>query len=274
MPSETTAIEWCESTWNPVHGCHKISEGCQNCYAAEISQQYGHTPAPWTAENASANVKIQDHHLTWPDHKDPQRIFVNSMSDLFLPTDLLPDDYLHDIMDVIERNPQHAFIALTKHGSENGRLLEWDRWPDNLWMGVSVESKHREYRIDQLRETDAVTKWVSFEPLITEVRPDLDGIDWAVVGGESGPDDVRRPMDHAWARTIKDRARESGAAFFFKQSSGPRQGHEPALRLDDSPDAETETFHELPPLPVALAEARPDLAQQVKPWDNERLSDV
>lgn len=278
MPSDQTAIEWCDSTWNPVHGCYKVSEGCANCYAADLSNRYDHTPEPWTVQHREDNVRLQEHHLEWPDGRDPERIFVNSMSDLFLPERLLPDEYLHEIMDVVERNPQHAFIALTKHGTETDaihgstpRLLEWDRWPENLWMGVSVENQQRAYRIEQLKQTEAAIKWVSFEPLVGPVDPDLGGIDWAVVGGESGPEDVRRPMNHAWARDLHLAAGDAGTAFFFKQSSGPRQGHEPVLatvgsrpaeardKLADSPLGATVEIRELPPLPEDLAAARPDL---------------
>lgn len=275
MPSEDTAIGWTDATWNPVHGCSKVSEGCANCYAERESYgHWGHTDHPWTVEHAEANVRLQDHHLDWPTTRQkPLRIFVNSMGDLF--HDLVPFEYVHEIFDVINSCPHHAFQALTKHGAENDRLLEWDRevgrWPANLWMGVSVESARRAYRIDQLRETRAATKWISFEPLVERVpEPDLDGIDWVVIGGESGPDEVRREMDHAWAREIRNAAKDRGLPVFFKQSSAPR--NEQGKRLAEAGEdlnmaallgAGSTAYRELPALPEAMADARPDLADQV-----------
>lgn len=245
MPTENTNIGWTDDTWNPVHGCHKVSEGCANCYAAAQSQRFGHTPEPWTVQNAEENVKFQEHHLEYPLEKEPRRIFVNSMSDLF--HELVSDEYIHRIMDVIEEADQHVFQALTKHGCEfdgdhysrhpdsghpTPRLLEWEaeygRWPDNLWMGVSVEAETRTYRMEQLAHIDAAVKWVSFEPLVDEVTGlgPMAHIDWAVIGGESGPAKDRRDMDHAWARRIRDAARANGVPVFFKQSSAesPEQG--------------------------------------------------
>lgn len=277
MPTEDTNIGWTDDTWNPVHGCHKITEGCKNCYAAAQSQRFGHTEQPWLVQHADENIKLQDHHLDYPREKDPRRIFVNSMSDLFLPRHLLPDDYLHRIMDVIEAADQHVYQALTKHGTENGRLRGWDReygrWPDNLWMGVTVETERRAYRMDMLRETGAATKWVSFEPLVGEVKSLgwLDGIDWVVVGGESGDPDVRREMDHAWARAIRDAARDYDIPYFFKQSSAdyPETGRALAEEHASYNEARLQggdltEYRELPDaLTPALAEARPDLVAEV-----------
>lgn len=261
MPTKDTNIGWTDDTWNPVHGCSKISEGCRNCYAARQSQQYEHTTKPWTVEHADENVMHQRHHLEYPDDKDPMRIFVNSMSDLFHEN--VPFDYIHDIFDVIERNPQHAFQALTKHGTENNRMLEWDRqyarWPENLWMGVSVETGRRSYRIEHLRATAAATKWVSFEPLVDRVgEPDLQGVDWVVIGGESGPD--YREMPHAWAREIRDAARDHDLPVYFKQSAA--RYNETGRALVEENLTRT-VLRELPPLPDQLADSRPDLLEKV-----------
>lgn len=289
MPKTNTNIGWCDDSWNPVHGCFKVSEGCSNCYAAAFSNWTGNTPKAWLISNVGENVQLQRHHLEWPNALDePRRVFVNSMSDLFLPAEmpggdpLLPAEYIHEVMDVIEANPEHAFIALTKHGAETGdvhgetpRLIEWDRehgrWPDNLWMGVSVETARRTYRMDVLRETGAATKWISFEPLLGSVgQLDLAGIDWAVVGGESGPEDDRREMDHEWAREIRDATKEQGLPFFFKQSSAGKS--EQGKRLAEAGEdlnmaallgAGSTAYRELPALPEAMADARPDLADQV-----------
>lgn len=287
MPSEDTAIGWTDDAWNPIHGCFKVSEGCLNCYAANLSyKRFGHTPKPWTAENAEENVRLQEGYLYWPDKPDGhRRIFVNSMSDLFAPRELVPDHYLNEVMDVIERNDEHVFIALTKHGTETGeihgerpRLLDWDeeynRWPDNLWMGVSVENADRQYRIDVLDQTDAALKWVSFEPLIGPVNdPDLSGMDWVVVGGESlMSDEKRREMDHEWAREIRDAAKAESLPFFFKQSSGKHQGYRPLLaELGHDVDyarwhggtKQLSRYEEFPPLPDDMLAARPDLQELV-----------
>ena len=148
MPSESTNIGWTDGTWNGIHGCFKISEGCANCYAARDSQRWGHTDHPWTIANAEDNIQMQAHHLDWPENKSPRRIFVNSVSDLFLPEEFLSQEYLYEIFDRMDRYDQHVFQALTKHGTEHDqRLLQWDEetgyWPDNLWMGVTVENDHR-----------------------------------------------------------------------------------------------------------------------------------
>jgi len=276
VPETDTAIEWTDSTWNPVHGCFAVSRACADgagCYAWEYSNKMGHTDEDWTVAHAEENVRLQEHHLDFPrELEDPQRVFVNSMSDLFLPEDLLSDEYVHQILDVVEDHPEHAFIALTKHGCETGgrhpdepRMLTWDRehgrWPDNLWMGVTVETNARHYRIDQLREIGASTTWVSFEPLLEPIgMPDLQGIDWAVVGGQSGDDDdVRIDMAHEWVWPIREACERDDVAFYFKQSSGRRQGYAPALRC---PDGAVRAFRELPELPGPLRDARPDLAAE------------
>jgi len=285
MPTENTGIGWCDDTWNPVHGCHKVSEGCANCYAATQSQRFKHTEKAWTVQNAEDNVMLQDHHLKWPLNKDARRVFVNSMSDLF--HDLVPDEYVHRIMDVIEEADQHVFQALTKHGSEAGhrrstpRLLEWDqehgRWPDNLWMGVSVENEQRAYRMDQLAKTGAAVKWVSFEPLVGEVTSlkhvEDAHIDWAVIGGESGDSESRRDMDHAWARRIRNEAKAyQEVPVFFKQSSAdyPESGRALAEEHSSFQEAklmggELTEYREFPDALTDELEAdRPELAEQVQ----------
>jgi protein gp37 len=274
MPTQDTNIGWTDSTWNPVHGCHKVSEGCANCYAAAQSQRFEHTEKPWTVENAEDNVMLQMHHLEYPLEKEPRRIFVNSMSDLF--HDLVPDEYIHEIMDVIEEADQHVFQALTKHGTENDRLRTWDRWPDNLWMGVSVENEQRAYRMDHLAETGAAVKWVSFEPLVGEVTSlkhvEDANMNWVVIGGESGDSESRREMDHAWARRIRDEAKAyQELPVFFKQSSAasPEQGRALAEQHADYREAklaggELTRLREFPDaFTDALEAARPELANQV-----------
>lgn len=212
---QTSIISWTKHTWNPVHGCSKVSAGCKNCYAEAISLRYGITDQPWTKQNESKNVLLKAHKLREPfSIKEPSFVFVNSMSDLF--HSLIPNDYRRQIFDVMNKCSQHVFQVLTKRPEE---LVKWDYgWSENIWMGVSVENKKATERIDLLRQSAAKLKWISFEPLLEDVGTlNLTGIDWAVVGGESGQS--FREMDHAWARSIRDQCVEQGVAFFFKQSS-------------------------------------------------------
>lgn len=213
-------ISWTTVTWNPTHGCHKVSEGCRNCYAEKLSLKYGWTKKPWTAPNASENVLLKPHKLNDPlKVKEPSRIFVNSMSDLF--HELVPDDYRRQIFDIMNRCPQHVFQILTKRPE---RAAAWDYgWSDNIWMGTSVESAKVAHRIDALRNCAAAVKFISAEPLIAPLGPvNLTGIDWVIVGGESGPDAIRRNMPHAWARDVRNQCLSANVAFFFKQSAAYR----------------------------------------------------
>ena len=247
-----TGIEWTDVTWNPVHGCSKVSEGCRNCYAERLSRRYDHTPAPWTPENAEQNVQLKPHKLEEPfGIGEPSRVFVNSMSDLF--HEQVPDKYVQEVLAVCRSLPQHVFQVLTKRPE---RAAAFDRvpWPQNIWVGTSVENKRAVDRIDQLRACDANTLFVSFEPLIGPVGTvDLNGIEWAIVGGESGPEDQRRRFRHAWAREIRDQCAEQDVAFFFKQSAGPHPGTNPALVERDLTRTE---YHEQPELPQVTVDAR------------------
>lgn len=213
-----TAISWTKVTWNPVHGCSKVSEGCRNCYAETLSLKYGWTRHPWTNPNVAENVSLKPHKLNEPlKLKEPSRIFVNSMSDLF--HEAVPDSYIRQIFDVMNACPQHTFQILTKRSA---RASSWEYgWASHIWMGVSVESPRAAFRLDDLRACPALVKFVSAEPLIADLGPvNLSGMNWVIVGGESGPN--RRPMPHAWARNLRDRCVNGGIAYFFKQSSAPR----------------------------------------------------
>jgi len=208
-------ISWTKHTWNPVHGCSRVSDGCRNCYAERISLQKGFTKKPWTKPNEADNVLLKEHKLKEPYKlKEPSFIFVNSMSDLFHP--IIPEDYRKRIFDIMNDLPQHVFQVLTKRPE---LAAQWEYgWADHIWMGTSVENKKALPRIDFLRECAAKIKWISFEPLLEELGEiNLADISWAIVGGESGPG--YRPMDHAWARNIRDICINQGVAFFFKQSA-------------------------------------------------------
>jgi protein gp37 len=209
-------IEWTESTWNPVTGCNKISPGCKNCYAERMSKRL----KAMGQKNYLNGFKLtlQPHMLELPLRwKKPQTIFVNSMSDLFHKN--VPLEYIQRVFDVMKRAHWHRFQVLTKRADrleQLSPLLEW--WP-NIWMGVSVESQKYVSRIDHLRRTNAKTKFLSLEPLLGPLSHlDLTGIDWAIVGGESGFG--ARPMLSSWVVDIRQQCADAGVAFFFKQWGG------------------------------------------------------
>jgi len=214
--SANSAIEWTESTWNPVTGCTKISPGCKNCYAERMSRRLKAMGQPNYA--AGFNLAIHEHALTLPLFwKTPQTIFVNSMSDLFHKG--VPLDFILKVFDIMNRVAWHRFQILTKR---SGRLRQLDSqlpWADHIWMGVSVENRDCEYRIDGLRQTGAAVKFISLEPLLGPLPGlDLSGIDWVIVGGESGPG--ARSMDQGWVTEIRDQCVSAGVPFFFKQWGG------------------------------------------------------
>jgi protein gp37 len=214
--AQNSKIEWTESTWNPVTGCTKISPGCKNCYAERMALRLKAAGSP----NYANGFKVTLHPhaleipLRWKKHRT---IFVNSMSDLFHKD--VPFDFITKVFDVMHRASQHRFQVLTKRSD---RLLELSprlTWPLNVWMGVTVENVDCSFRIDSLRRTDAATKFISFEPLLGPIPDiDLDGIDWVIVGGESGP--RARPMEPQWATDIRDQCLNAEVPFFFKQWGG------------------------------------------------------
>lgn len=209
-------IEWTGSTWNPLTGCRKISTGCLNCYAERMAKRL-HAMGNRSYRKGflpSVHEHLFDLPLKW---KTPRRIFVNSMSDLFLED--FPDETVQRLVGVMQRAHWHTFQILTKRSA---RLLELDRkliWPPNVWMGVTVESADYTSRIDDLRRTGAGTKFLSLEPLLSAL-PDLDltDIDWVIVGGESGPN--ARNMAQEWVIEIRDQCRSQKVPFFFKQWGG------------------------------------------------------
>ena len=211
-----SSIEWTESTWNPMTGCTKISPGCKHCYAERMALRLQAMGQP----NYVNGFKLAVHEhmlelpLTW---KKPQMIFVNSMSDLF--HEEAPLEVVQMVFDTMRRASWHTFQVLTKRSR---RLLEINReidWPVNVWMGVSVENQKYTFRIEHLRQTNAHVKFLSLEPLLGPL-PDLDlrGIDWVIVGGESGPG--ARPMAEEWVIDIRDQCLAARAPFFFKQWGG------------------------------------------------------
>jgi protein gp37 len=209
-------IEWTESTWNPLTGCTKVSPGCKHCYAERMALRLQAMGQP----NYVNGFKLTMHEhmlevpLRW---KKPRMIFVSSMSDLFHQD--APLEFIQKVFKVMRRASWHTFQVLTKRSR---RLLELDHeitWPANVWMGVSVENKDYTFRIDHLRQTGALVKFLSLEPLLGPL-PDLDlhGIDWVIVGGESGP--RARPLAKEWVVDIKDQCLAVHIPFFFKQWGG------------------------------------------------------
>jgi protein gp37 len=209
-------IEWTQATWNPVTGCTKISPGCKHCYAERMSKRL----EAMGVEKYAAGFKLALHSdaleipLTW---RQPKLIFVNSMSDLFHKD--VPAVFIQQVFAVMRQAHWHQFQVLTKRSDVLLALSPQIDWPSNVWMGVSVESLDYTFRIDELRKTKAHTKFLSLEPLLGPLpRLNLRGIDWVIVGGESGPG--ARPIDEAWVTDIRDQCLRSSIPFFFKQWGG------------------------------------------------------
>lgn len=211
-----TRIEWTHTTWNPITGCSKVSAGCTNCYAERMAKrlQGMGTPKYRNGFDVTLHPKTLHEPLTW---KKPRLVFANSMSDIFHPE--VPLEYIQRIFMVMYQAPQHVFQLLTKRSERMLELAPRLPWPDNVWMGVTVEQASLACRIEHLRQIDAYGKFLSLEPLLGPL-PDLDlsGIDWAIVGGESGPG--ARPIEETWVLDIQDQCREQRVAFFFKQWGG------------------------------------------------------
>jgi len=209
-------IEWTDSSWNPVTGCTKVSPGCRHCYAERMA---GRLKAMGQAAYSNG-FKLTLHPdtlaapLRW---RKPRTIFVNSMSDLF--HERVPLAYIQEVFGVIERSHWHRFQVLTKRSARLREFASALPWPQNAWMGVSIETTEYRFRIDDLRSTPAAVKFLSLEPLLGPLpRLDLRGIDWVIVGGESGP--KARPMVEQWVLDIREQCAEAGCAFFFKQWGG------------------------------------------------------
>jgi len=243
--AEISAIEWTDSTWNPVTGCDKVSPGCKHCYALTFAER-------WRGTSGHPFEQGFDLRL-WPDRlrmplewKKPRRIFVNSMSDLFHQD--IPDEFIEKVFQTMSYADHHVFQILTKRPE---RLLDWaldrytngrtgdgkQRWPKNVWIGVSVEMQLYASRIDLLRKVPTPNRFISFEPLLGKIKlpkSKLRGIRWAIVGGESGW--KARPMLPAWVQLLKDSCDDAGVAFFFKQwgtfnADGERVGKKKSGRL-------------------------------------------
>ena len=211
-----STIEWTESSWNPVTGCTKVSPGCKNCYAERMAYRLQAMKQP----NYRRGFHVTPHEealelpIRW---KKPQMVFVNSMSDIF--HEEISEGFIRRVFEVMRKASWHTFQMLTKRAERIERACREIDWPPNVWMGVSVEGRKYMERIDYLKKIPAGVKFVSFEPLIEALgKIDLSGIDWAIVGGESGP--KARPMEKDWVIQIREQCLAAGTPFFFKQWGG------------------------------------------------------
>ena len=214
--SGSSAIEWTEFTWNPVTGCTKVSPGCKHCYAERMARRLQGMSQPRYERGFEVTLQedVLERPLTW---RKPRLVFVNSMSDLF--HERVPTPYIRSVFSVMERAHWHRFQVLTKRAERLLRLSSRLSWPPNVWMGVSVENDRYVKRIDCLRATGARIRFLSLEPLLGPLpKLDLAGMDWVIVGGESGPG--ARRMDPDWVRDIRDQCVRERIPFFFKQWGG------------------------------------------------------
>lgn len=223
-----TGIQWTDATWNPMTGCTKISRGCDNCYAMLVAQRKTRDVylAELPVKDTPANRLDPFAPRFWPDRlwlplqwREPRRIFVNSMSDVFHAHFSL--EQIQDVFNAMEMAHWHQFQLLTKRPERAVRLAADLPWPENVWLGTSIEDMQVARRADALRETPAIVKFISAEPLLGSLDElDLAGIDWVIGGGESGPG--FRACEHAWARGLRDNCERQRVAFFWKQWGGAR----------------------------------------------------
>lgn len=225
--ASNSSIEWTEATWNPVAGCSIISPGCTNCYAMRMAyrlEAMGQTKYAGTTRISAGRpkwngfVRVDEDAVSLPRRwKSGRMIFVNSMSDLFHPN--VPMDFVYRVFRTIRETPHHTYQILTKRSDRLASLSRLIEWPENVWLGVSVENDEYLYRINDLRTSGACTKFLSLEPLLGPLETmDLSGIDWVIVGGESGPG--ARPLRANWVRNIRDQCIRDRVAFHFKQWGG------------------------------------------------------
>jgi len=246
--SDKSKIEWTDATWNPVTGCTKVSAGCAHCYAETFAKRFRGVPDhPY---EQGFDLKLWPGRLDLPlSWKERKMIFVNSMSDLFHED--VPDDFIEKVFDTMCRAKHHIFQVLTKRSD---RMMAWTlkyfssdrsrkdgkvKWPENVWLGVSLENQNYSWRIRHLQESPAYIRFISIEPLLSPISLDealLDDIQWVIVGGESGPQ--ARPMKPEWVYEIRKQCKKNCVPFFFKQwgtfnSSGKRVGKKGAGRVLD-----------------------------------------
>lgn len=240
--ASSSKIEWTEATWNPVTGCSQVSPGCAHCYAKTFAERWRGVPGhPY---EQGFDLKL------WPDRLEhplkwtkPRRVFVNSMSDLF--HDQVPLSFIQDVFDVMKAADRHTFQVLTKRHERLAELAPLLEWTPNIWIGVSIENRRFTHRADYLRQVNASVRFVSAEPLLGPLVDvatplELEGIDWLILGGESGAG--FRPVRKEWMEDLRDLAAAQGTALFVKQMGGFRPGGELAdlpagLQIREMPQA-------------------------------------
>jgi protein gp37 len=214
--ADKSAIEWTEATWNPTTGCDRITAGCDNCYALSLAKRLKSMGNPKYQADGNPRtsgpgfgVQVHESSLDVPRRwATPRIVFVDSMSDLFHAR--IPDDFIYRVFDVMVSTPRHTYQVLTKRPIRLTRIAKKLPWPENVWMGVSV---------DRLLEVPAAVRFVSAEPLLGPLDDlNLEGVDWLIVGGESGMN--RRHIDPTWVRDLREACRAADVAFFFKQWGG------------------------------------------------------
>jgi protein gp37 len=230
-----SSIEWTDATWNPVTGCTKVSQGCKHCYAERMARRLQAMGVERYRNGFT--VTLHEELLRLPEQwREPKRIFVNSMSDLFHEDVPLP--FIQRVFQTMATCTQHTFQVLTKRSASLRLLAPHLDWKENIWAGVSVEDSRVVYRIDDLLTTPARVKFLSCEPLLGPLpNLPLAGIHWVIVGGESGPH--ARSMRADWVRDIRRQCQEAGVPFFFKQWGGTRK-HQTGRVLDGT------TYDEFP----------------------------
>jgi protein gp37 len=216
--AQATSIEWTEATWNPVTGCSEVSPGCAHCYAKVFAERWRGVPEhPY---EQGFDLRLWPERLSAPlKWRKPRTIFVNSMSDLFHED--IPFSFVEEIFATMRAAHWHTFQILTKRHERLAELSGRLPWAPNVWMGVTIENRRFVHRADALREVPATVRFISAEPLLGQLDGlRLDGIDWLIAGGESGP--RHRRIDPAWVRHLRDACIADGVVFFFKQWGGPR----------------------------------------------------
>lgn len=234
--AQSSTIEWTEATWNPVTGCNKISPGCKFCYAERMANRLKAMGQPRYLQGFKLTLQedLVDLPTRW---KSPRLIFVNSMSDLFHAD--VPLEFIQQCFETMRVASQHTFQVLTKRPERAASLAQKLPWPDNVWLGTSIENQDYAHRVSELVNVPAAIRFLSVEPLIGPIkRLPLSRIDWVIVGGESGPG--ARPMESGWVTTIRDRCVRYGVPFFFKQWGGVQKGKTGRI-------LEGRTWDEMPP---------------------------
>ena len=241
--ADRSKIEWTEATWNPVRGCTKISAGCQNCYAEAFAERWRGIPGHAYEQGFDLRLvpEMLDLPLRW---KTPRKIFVNSMSDLF--HEGVPDEFIIEVFDIMRLASKHQFQLLTKRPERLAELSSRLPWPRNVWVGVTIENQTTANRLQHLLTVPAHIKFISFEPLLGPIDIDLNGVDWVIVGGESGPH--ARPLDLEWVREIRNQCTRVGVPLFLKQLGGRREKYGKQKAILDG-----QQWHEFPFTEEALA---------------------